>query len=382
MKNLWIIPAGVCGILVMVGVVRYFHRASSDSPEVEARRRSQAVAGATAEVGGRSERSGWTARTGGSAGDPTRSGSDSLETGLGTEAGQVGGGGSAAVIRGGNRTGAGSAAGVGYSGSGSIEAQVNVPASSGPFPKGGLASRESRGKSAGTDGEQLVPKDDKAATAAATEDDPNAPVLSVPFDKTTEPEKGADQPEVDEQVQCGGVGEGCVFDTDSRYAIPDAGNLSGEAGSISFCLQPQWGGGDPSNAGLVDLETPNVWENRLKIFKNGEYFRFSIWPSTGAESGVSARINNWQAGQWHPVTVTFGPDPQSGQNMASMYVDGQLVGQQPYDGQLQVPRQPLYIGSGIPGGEPTASGALKNFQAHNRVIMQDEASSFASGCPQ
>lgn len=384
MKNLWIVLAGACGLLVLAGVGKHFYSASSDSPEARSQARSHAIAAATAGAAGRGDRGGWIARPGGSAGDTAGSGSGSRETSLGSDQGGDRGGGASTVIGGGNRlgggSGAGAASGSGRSGSDSIQAQGNVPVAAGPFAGGGLAARDARGQAGGSDSQQLVRKDDKSTHSEP--EDPNAPVLSVPFDKTTDPEKGADQPAVDQEVQCGGGGEGCVFDTNSRYAIPDAGNLSGEAGSISFCLQPQWGGTDASNAGIVDLQTPNVWENRLKIFKNNEFFRFSIWPNNGTESGVSAKINSWQPGQWHPVTVTFGPDPSSGQNIASMYVDGNLVGQQPYDGQLQVPQQPLYIGSGIPGGEPTAGGALRNFQAYNRVLPPNEAASFASGCPQ
>jgi hypothetical protein len=168
-----------------------------------------------------------------------------------------------------------------------------------------------------------------------------------------------------------------VFDTGSCSAIPDAANLSGEAGSISFCLQPQWAGDAPINAGLVDLQTPNVWDNHLKIFKMGQFFRFAIWPNSGIESGVAANIDSWQPGQWHAVTVTFGPDSTTGVNMVSMYIDGAMVGQQTYDGQLDVPQQPLYIGSDTPGGE---SGALKSFQTCNRVLGPDEAASFAASC--
>lgn len=59
-----------------------------------------------------------------------------------------------------------------------------------------------------------------------------------------------------------------------------------------------------------------------------------------------------------------------------MYLDGVLVGQQPYDGQLDVPQRPLYIGSDLPGGAP------KSFQSYNRVLPPDEAANFAAGCLQ
>jgi hypothetical protein len=220
----------------------------------------------------------------------------------------------------------------------------------------------------------------KGDNPGAAPEDPNAPVLSLPLTNSTQDEKGT-AAAIDENVKCGGAGQGCVFDTNSQLAIADAGNLSGDAGSISFCFQPQWAGSDQVNASLVDLRTPNEWSNHLKVFKNGVYFRFSLWPSDGPEAGVSANISSWQPGQWHPVTVTYGPDPQTGQNMMSMYLDGTLIGQQPYESQLQVPDQPLYIGSDVPGGQPGAGGSLMNFQAYNRVLGGNDITNFANGCP-
>jgi hypothetical protein len=227
----------------------------------------------------------------------------------------------------------------------------------------------------------LVQKNEKSTSTGSAPEDPNAPILSLPFDKSTEPEKGT-APAVDENVACGGAGEGCVFDTNSRFTIPDAANLTGDAGSISFCMQPQWSGNDPSNADLVDLPNPGTWENRMKMFKNGPGLRFILWPNSGVEAGVAAKIGSWQSGQWHPVTATFGPDPVTGANMVSLYVDGVLADQQPYDGQFQVPQQPLYIGANSTDGMPGAQSSLSKFQAYNRVLPPDEAAGFASNCPQ
>jgi hypothetical protein len=162
---------------------------------------------------------------------------------------------------------------------------------------------------------------------------------------------------------------------DRQTFPPTASDLSGEQGSISFCLQPQWGGADPNNADLVDLHA-TVWENRLRVFKNGAYLRFFLWPSDGTECGVSVEIDNWQPAQWHAVTVTFGPDPETGQNLASIYVDGSLVGQRPYRAPIEIPRgEPLYVGSNMP------DTVLTSFKTYDRVLAPDEAASFAASCP-
>jgi hypothetical protein len=82
------------------------------------------------------------------------------------------------------------------------------------------------------------------------------------------------------------------------------------------------------------------------------------------------------------VTATYGPDPNTGMNMVSLYVDGALIGQSPYDSPLNLPDSPLYIGSDSPAGSPAALSALKDFQVYNRVLGEGEALDFAAGCPQ
>jgi hypothetical protein len=273
--------------------------------------------------------------------------------------------------------GSSSGASGGYSDSNAIHAETSAPVESGGVAKAGQPSRDAHGQT-GTGTEEAVKKTDTSADGEPA--DPNAPVLSLPFDKTTEPDKG-ESPILDENVKCGETGEGCVFDTNSRFAIPDAANLSADAGSISFCMQPQWAGTDQSNADLVDLHG-NTWENRFKLFKNDNGLRFLFWPNSGVETGVMAKIDNWTPGTWHPVTATYGLNPDTGVNMVSLYVDGTLIGQSPYDSEFNLPQAPLYIGEDVPSGSPGAQSSLMNFQVYNRVLSPDEAISFAGGCPQ
>jgi hypothetical protein len=381
-----VLVAGGAGLLVLVVVAKQFRGAGSAE---------SSPSGSRIEAAARTEHSGWTARedadspqagTGGLHGSTIRGGGGSAGSGALTGgrdlpsergAGRHGAG----FVAGGNGRRSGSiahGAGSTYSASDAIHADTNVPAIEAPVPGAPVGAR-----GRGLDAERATVNQPRAGTDVQAPDtankDPNAPVLSLSFSNTTQPDKGS-QPIFDEGVSCGD--EGCTFDTNSRFAIPDAANLTGEAGSISFCLQPQWSGTDPGNAGFVDLQTPNQWENQLNVFKNGDYFRLRMIPNSGVESGVSAKITNWQPGQGHAVTVTFGVDPTTGQNMASLYLDGNLAGRQPYQGQFDVPNQPLYIGSDFPGGQPGASATLNSFQAYNRVQTPEEAANFAVGCPQ
>jgi hypothetical protein len=387
MNRPWMIVAGACGLMVSVLVTKHFR--SADSTSAAAPKALEALTSTPRAHGGwlASEDEG-AAGTGGGVTGRSRQFPGKGQAVAGGPGGERG----SSVDRAAHDAGAGMAAGQGWGGSGAgvsldysesspIHTETNVPAQTGSVAAAGQPSGDPHGQASalGTGNEEVVRKTDNPADAASG--DPNAPILSLPLDKTTDSATG-DQATINENVACTGSTEGCTFDTDSRFAIPDAAGLTGEAGTISFCLQPQWGGDPTTNASLLNLETPHIWENHLKIFKNGSFFRFSIWPNSGIESGVATRIDNWQAGQWHPVTVTFGPDPATGANMASMYIDGALVGQQSYDGQLEVPQQPLYIGSDMPDGEPAASGTLRDFQAYNRVVAPDEAAGFAANCPQ
>lgn len=383
------IVAGACGLMALVLTAKHFH--SADSTSAAAPKTLEAL---TSTPG--AQHSGWLASEDGGpagAGGGAATGSQRLPDKVGAAAGGLSAdrGSSpdwasrdagAGMVAGQEWSGYGSGASAGYSESNPIHAGANAsPAEAGGVAGAGQSLRNAQGQtgSPGAGTEEVVKKSDNPAAAAPG--DPNAPILDLPLDKTTESATG-DQAIVNENVNCNGSTEGCTFNTDARLAIPDAAGLTGEAGTISFCLQPQWTGDASINASLVNLETPHIWENHLKIFKNGRFLRFSIWPNTGIESGAAAVIDNWQPGQWHPVTVTYGQDPNTGANMASLYVDGALAGQQPYDGQLEVPQQPLYIGSDMPNGEPAAGGSLMNFQAYNRAVTPDEAAGFAGGCPQ
>jgi concanavalin A-like lectin/glucanase superfamily protein len=210
----------------------------------------------------------------------------------------------------------------------------------------------------------------------------DAPVLTL-FDPTPAAQSSEEStPVVQKGVDCTS-GEGCTFGTNAQYALPDAGGLSGDQGTISFCLQPQWDSIEQGNGSLVSLQTPNVWDNRFKVFKNNDYLRFSVFPNSGVESGAATKITNWQPNQWHHVSVTWGQDPNTGANDARLFVDGSLVSHQSYDGQIEVPQGvPLFIGSDYAGGEPPAQGTLSKFQGYRRALPPDEVAALSSNCPQ
>ena len=256
------------------------------------------------------------------------------------------------------------------------DGSINVPASVAGAPLPG--AQNLRGHLGQGDQTDRLTQDTRNQTPGAgasdttVNSDAQGPVLSIPFENSSSPETG-EAPIAEEGVAFDG--SGATFSTDAQLAIPDAGNLGqAEQGTISFCLQPQWSGNEQTDASLVNLHT-NTFENRLHIAKNGQYLRLLLADNTGHESGASLTISGWQPGERHLVTATWG------QALASLYVDGQLVGANTYQGELQIPPgTPMYIGSDVPGGNPGARGSLSNFQVYNRVLPPEEVVGFTSNC--
>jgi len=204
-----------------------------------------------------------------------------------------------------------------------------------------------------------------AAAVPSGRIDAAGPALALSFDKATQPDKGDSAPIVEEGVSFDA--EGAHFAADAQFALPSDGNVDGAAGTISFWILPDWSGDDPGDASIVQLRNRHVWENRLQIFKNGPFMRFLFTDNSGIESGVGADIRNWKRGEWHMVTATWGD------GVTSLYIDGELVGDRTYDGELNLsPSMPLYIGSNYPGDGPGARGVLSNFQIYTRALTQDE----------
>lgn len=376
MTRPWVVfLAGLSGLFLMVVLTRQSHSPSSSTNESGARvaRLPQK------DLAGVNEPSGWLAKPdsgsqpGGSAGtsQPGKAGSRSLPAGSHDSLGS-GGRGSAAVIGDGGRAG-GSVSLGGSSGAGSsgdVKVEGAIPAAKLPFDLNKPASSTS-GAAAATD--TKANPSEPNASGDATKPEEQDPVLALSFDKTTQPEKGDTAPVAEQGITFDG--QGARFDVDSQFVIPDAANVVGENGTISFCVQPGWSGSQEGDASFVNMHTPNVFGNRMQITKNGQYLRFLMADNTGQEANTGLNISGWQPGERHLVTTTWGDA------LASMYVDGQLVGQQTYQGQMQLlPGTSLYIGSDMPGGIPGANGTLSNFQVYNRILPGEEVVGLTSGC--
>ncbi len=399
MERPWVYAiAGACGLFLVAVAIR--HLSSSDSDESMPPRPQVAALPQR----GRGESGGWIARPGepgeqAGRGTAARGGSaPAFERGAGQgRAGETGAGGArpesggraVSIYGGGGRaggtgfraTGPGPSGGGGATGGGAGDIRVDmaIPAAEVPFegarpitgPLGGRTGQQ------GSSRETVAEATDKSGDGSKEPPpEDGGPVLSLPFEKSTEPDRG--EGAIFEQGVTFDSGEGAVFSTDSQFVVPNGGNLNGEAGSVSMWVQPQWAGGDESNASLMQLRNQDQWENRLQIFKNGRYMRFLLTDNAGQESNIGATIDDWAPGDWHHLAATWGQNAD-GQMMQSFYVDGRLIGQVPLARQFDVRAgTPLYIGSDVPQGVPGANGAISQFQAYNRALAPEQVVNLAS----
>ncbi len=408
MERSWVhLVVGAAALFVVVAGIKHFSGSDSPSDFEEASASRPQVASLPERVS--SDKGGWIARPGdaepGNAMGTRGPGlQGSRATGAPGARSDSGSGGTSSDQRGGSvvvdrgRTAAGSGSGgtgfrasaggiAGPGGGDALEVGSSVPVVDAPFdgarPITGPIGGAGGGRTASHDAVQQVT--DKPADGSKPVPDDGGPVLSLPFDKSTEPDRG------DGAVFSQGItfdsGQGAVFQTDSQFVVPNGGNLKGDGGAISMWVQPSWAGGDESNASLAQLRNQNQWDDRLQIFKNGVYLRFLMASSgtaegQGQESNIGLNISDWAPGDWHNVVASWGQN-DSGQLVQQFYVDGKLVGQEPVKGGFNVrPGTPLYIGSDLPQGISGLGGAISQFKAFGGAVTPDQVSSLASDRPQ
>jgi hypothetical protein len=135
-------------------------------------------------------------------------------------------------------------------------------------------------------------------------------------------------------------GDGLKFSEHAQLTFAQAGGANGEAGTITFDVEPDWAGSDATDNSLVQIRAENQWENRLQLVKNGRYLRFILSDSLGREADISVPIDEWIPGESHSVTASWGD------GRTSLFLDGRLAGSNTYDGGFDIgPDTPLYLGS-------------------------------------
>ncbi|MEO8602461.1 MAG: LamG-like jellyroll fold domain-containing protein [bacterium] len=273
---------------------------------------------------------------GGAAGSGDRTGSGSGRVGSGTIIGGARSGGSGLGISGSTREGASG----GSSGSGG-PAVAAAAGRIGPKTEHRSDLVESLGARPPTQSDLAAPPkpdngDDVALKLEKTEDIGEQAGREQDVEKPTD---GNDGIKITEQ---------------GRIEFPNGGNASGDGGSISFKIKPDWSGSDQTDNALVQVRQEHEWNNRLEIVKNGEFLRFILTDDTGKEADISSRITNWQADEEHNIVASW--DGQ--EKRTRLYIDDQLVGENQYSGRLQIQEHtPMYVGADWRGSNYSGANA-------------------------
>jgi hypothetical protein len=205
------------------------------------------------------------------------------------------------------------------------------------------------GRSSAADGDET--NDDVALELKRPEDAEGAGV-----------KKGVEAPEASD--------EGLTFTEGSVLAFPDGGNVNGEAGTISFEIEPNWNGNDETNNSLVTLRSEHGWSNRLELVKNGRYLRFILSDNAGREADISVPIDSWVPGESHEIEATWA------NQKTELHIDGVKVGENTYTEFIRDPGAPLYIGSDHRGSTYSGlNGTMRNFKATNNSRLATTSSS-------
>jgi len=168
-------------------------------------------------------------------------------------------------------------------------------------------------------------------------------------------------------VEEGEDGVGLEVGEDSVLTFPNAGNVNADHGSIALDITPSWAGSDPTDNSFMQLRTQHEWNNRMQLVKNGPFLRFILTDDTGREADISYRIDHWEPGETYKVTATYG------EGQTNLYVNGQRVGSNQYEGQFQIPPgTPLYLASDLPGGSYKGANARVKARVYNRALAADE----------
>jgi hypothetical protein len=160
------------------------------------------------------------------------------------------------------------------------------------------------------------------------------------------------------------------FVTESQTELPDVGKISGESGTVSFWVKPDWDSNSQDDAGFVQLG-----DSGLHFVKNVNFLRFEYFDKNGAEQGLGTNISDWKQGEWRQVIGTWNGTTYQ------LYVDGKQLSQSTYplppDFQDETK---VYVGSNLPPGAPPAPGEMSGVKVLNRWTSAAEiARQFQTG---
>ena len=157
------------------------------------------------------------------------------------------------------------------------------------------------------------------------------------------------------------------FSAESRVQVAEAGTISGESGTISFIVEPQW---TPENQ--RDVSLIEIGEGQVVIRKNVTYLRLEMTDITGAPVGTGFNIQNWEPGKPHHVAATWGD------GVMTLYVDGKPAARERYKNAFSLPPgTPLYIGNAAQRA-PVAGGYVKGIVLSDQLLSPGSVGNLAA----
>jgi hypothetical protein len=179
-------------------------------------------------------------------------------------------------------------------------------------------------------------------------------------------------PLVEHELEFSEDGVGLKFEPGSVLAFPNAGNVRGDAGSMTLEFEPEWSGAEKGDYSLVNVRTPNDPTNSIRVFKNGRYLRALVSDNAGQERNIGFDMVDWEPNVRHTFTLTWE------QGAMSMYVDNRLVGTNYLENPIEIPPgTPLYLGSDVPEAPLTGANAtISNFRIYGRALSGDEVATY------
>jgi 4-amino-4-deoxy-L-arabinose transferase-like glycosyltransferase len=187
-----------------------------------------------------------------------------------------------------------------------------------------------------------------------------------PVEVVARPMLGGDptQPTQKERIELNASGFALAFGEGERFAFAHPSPEAGQAGTISFEIQPAWNGEEAGVHLFMQIRGSTEWHSRVLILKDGGYLRYLFTGNTGIERGVGVPITSWTRGERHTVTATWHD------GTAALYVDGKPVGEDTYQGELEItPRTLLYMGSDNPADPARAAMAkIQSLKIYGRAL--------------
>ena len=198
------------------------------------------------------------------------------------------------------------------------------------------------------DGEKVAPFVDESTIAGAKE---------RRLEKRREREEAADAAGTVAPSTVYQSDKGTQYETINQTEPTELKDLSGEEGTVSFWVQPAWDGTSQDDAQFI-----SIGDGQVRVYKNVNYLRFEITGADGTKASLGMPINDWNAGDWHQVAVTWdGRQLQLG-------VDGEVKSQNPYNTQLNFDKPKLTVGTNEPSFRPIAPGALGGIVVRSRAM--------------